>query len=144
MLVTVVAALTLVSCAVTQSTPPEASRGAATRDALVDAYLTALASRDTQALTALVDPAVDARADVAALITASGGTLLGNHAVAWRDEFGGIFVVATVTGTNAGSNQPTSLTIPISRKAGRFYLALGSADLRGSDSSISSPSPGAS
>jgi len=131
----------VVACDVTEPLPPTAARGAASREALVDAFLTAMAAGDSQALIALTDPVVDARSDVAALIRSSGGVRMAEPVIAWRDEFGGVDVVATVTGANAATGASATVTVPISRKADRFYLALGSANLGGSDSLISSPVP---
>ena len=137
----VVMASTLVSCGVAESTPSAGLRGADTRESLVDAYLAAVAARDIPALTALTDPAVDARTDIVTLVGSSGGANLPNRTISWRDEFGGVYVIATVTGADATSSRPITLIIPISRKSGRFYLALGQANLSGSDSLISSPVP---
>jgi hypothetical protein len=131
----------VVACDVTEPLPPSAARGAASREALVDAFLTAVAASDTQALIALTDRVVDARSDVAALLRSSEGVRLAEPMIGWQDEFGGVYVVVTVTGANAATGASATLTVPISRKAGRFYLALGSANLGGSDSLISSPVP---
>src|SRR4029079_6056385 len=124
----------VVACDVTEPLPPTAARGAASREALGDAFLTSRAAGDSQALIALTDPVVDARSDVAALIGSSGGVRMAEPVIAWRDEFGGVDVGATVTGSHRASRVSATVTVPISRKADRFYLALGSANLGGSDS----------
>jgi len=131
----------VVACDVTEPLPSSTARGATSREALVDAFLKGVAASDSQALIALTDPVVDARSDVAALIRSSGGVRMAEPVIAWRDEFGGVDVVATVTGANAATGASATVTVPISRKADRFYLALGSANLGGSDSLISSPVP---
>jgi len=131
----------VVACDVTEPLPPTAARGAASREALVDAFLTAMAAGDSQALIALTDPVVDARSEVAALIRSSGGVRMAEPVIAWRDEFEGVYVVATGRGANAPTGASATVTVPISHKADRFYLALGSANLGGSDSLISSPVP---
>lgn len=136
-----VMALTVLSCALTEPIPPSPTRGADSREALVGAYLEAIAARNSSALIALTDPVVDARADVAALVESRGGSSLRSPAIGWRDEFGGIYVVANVTGTDTTSGRPQQLEIPISGQNGRFYLALGSAPNQSGNAVTSSPSP---
>ena len=136
-----VVTISLLACTNADPKPPAADRGAGTRETLVAAYLMALAARDGDALITLTDPVVDARADIVRLVETSGGTRVSEPTFNWRDEFGGTYVIATVTGTDTASGRLVSLTIPISRKANRFFLALGQADLRASDSVISSPLP---
>ena len=116
-------------------------RGRETKEAVVQAYLTALQAKDSKALLALVSPQVDAQADVTRVIQADGGKPLKEVEVSYRDDFGGIYVVATVTGRVATGDSPFQTMIPISRVGDRCYLALGQAPPTGSEADTASPSP---
>lgn len=121
-------------------TPAADTGGRESRETLVQAYLSALQAGDAGAMLSLVNPRVDARADVADAIQQGGGKELKDVAVSYIDEFGGVFVVATVNGLIAGDGSPFQTTVPIGRENGRYYLALGQATPTGSESDTSSPS----
>ena len=116
-------------------------RGRQSKEAVVQTYLTALQAKDSTALLALVSPQVDAQADVTRVIQADGGKPLKGVEVSYRDDLGGIYVVATVTGRVATGDSPFQTTIPISRVGDRYYLALGQAPPTGSEAEPASPSP---
>lgn len=116
-------------------------RGRETKEAVVQAYLTALQAKDSKALLALVSPQVDAQADVTRVIQADGGKPLKGVEVSYRDDFGGIYVVTTVTGRVTTGDSPFQTRIPISRVGDRYYLALGQTPPTGSEADTASPSP---
>lgn len=60
--------------------------------------------------------------------------------MSYLDEFGGVFIVATVDGVIASDGSAFETTIPISRENGRYYLGLGQATPTGSEADTSSPS----
>jgi hypothetical protein len=135
-LVAAVVAVALVAgCA-----PSAETRGRESKEALVEAYLTALQASDSNAMLALVSPRVEARAEVADAILKNGGRPLRDVTVSYLDEFGGVYIVATVNGTNAGDGSRLQLTIPMGRDSGRYYLALGQAAPTGSEADTVSPS----
>jgi hypothetical protein len=135
-LVAAVVAVALVAgCA-----PSAETRGRESKEALVEAYLTALQASDSNAMLSLVSPRVEARAEVADAILKNGSRPLRDVTVSYLDEFGGVYIVATVNGTNAGDGSRLQLTIPMGRDSGRYYLALGQAAPTGSEADTVSPS----
>lgn len=135
-LVAAVVALALVAgCA-----PSAQTRGSESKEALVEAYLTALQAGDSNAMLSLVKPGVEAQVEVADAIRKDGSRPLKDVTVSYLDEFGGVYIVATVNGTNADDGSTLQLTIPMSRDNGRYYLALGQAPPTGSEADTVSPS----
>lgn len=120
--------------------PGAETRGRESKEALVEAYLTALQAGDSNAMLSLVNPRVEARAEVADAIRKNGGRPLKDVTVTYLDEFGGVYIVATVNGTNAGDGSRLQVTIPIGRDNRRYYLALGQATPTGSEADPVSPS----
>jgi hypothetical protein len=120
--------------------PGAQTRGSESKEALVDAYLTALQAGDSNAMLSLVSPRVEARAEVADAIRKNGSRQLKDVTVSYLDEFGGVYIVATVNGTNAGDGSRLQVTIPMSSDNGRYYLALGQAAPTGNEAGIGSPS----
>jgi len=116
------------------------TRGSESKEALVEAYLTALQAGDSNTMLALVDPRVEARVEVADAIRKNGSRRVKDVTVSYLDEFGGAYVVATVNGTNAGDGSRLQLTVPIGHDNGRYYLALGQAAPTGSEADTVSPS----
>jgi hypothetical protein len=121
-------------------TSVDSGRGRETRETLVQAYLTALQAGDQAAMLALVNPRVEASAEVAATIAQGGGKPLKDVAVSYVDEFGGTYIVATVIGKVAADGSPFRATVPMGRENGRYYLALGQAKPTGSEAGTASPS----
>jgi hypothetical protein len=109
------------------------------RDALVTAYLDAVQRRDTAGLVRLASPEVDPSDDIAALLEMSGGMELEDVSVSYLDEFGGQFLVATVSGTVVGDGSAVQLKIGISRVGDRHDLAAGSAVPPGGEADPASP-----
>jgi hypothetical protein len=124
--------------------PGAETRGSESKEALVEAYLTALQAGDSNAMLSLVSPRVEARAEVADAIRQNGGRPLRDVTVSYLDEFGGVYIVATVTATNLGDGSRLQLAIPMGRDNGRYYLALGQAPPTGSEADTVSPSATAS
>ena len=120
--------------------PSTQTRGSESKEALVEAYLTALQAGDSNAMLSLVKPGVEARVEAADAIRKNGSRQLKDVTVSYLDEFGGIYIVATVIGTNAGDGSTLQLTIPMGRDNGRYYLGLGHAPPTGSEANIVSPS----
>ena len=116
------------------------TRGSESKEALVEAYLTALQAGDSNAMLLLVSPRVEARAEVSDAIRKDGSRPLKDVTVSYLDEFGGVYIVATVNGTNAGDGSKLQLTIPMGRDNGRYYLALGQAPPTGGEADTASPS----
>ena len=133
-LVAVVAA-----CSVFPAASP-ASPGQVARERVVVAYLAALEHRDASAIAAMVSPGVDATSDIASALDRYGGVRLHDTRVTYLDAFGGIYVVATVTGTGDGG-AAYEIRVPISRVAGGYYVALGEVAPSGSQADPSSPRP---
>jgi hypothetical protein len=131
----VVAVALVAGCA-----PGAEMRGRESKEALVEAYLTALQAGDSNTMLALVSPRVEARAEVADAIRKNGSRQLKDVTVSYLDEFGGVYIVATVNGTNAGDGSRLQLTVPIGHDNGRYYLALGQAAPTGSEADTVSPS----
>ena len=110
------------------------------RDAVVADYLGALERRDAAAIEAMVSPRVDASADIVQVLERYGGVRLHGVQTTWLDEFGGSYVVATVTA--AGEDGAAyEIRVPMSWSDGRYYLALGQAPPRGSEAKPESPTP---
>ena len=120
--------------------PSTQTRGSESKEALVEAYLTALQAGDSNAMLSLVKPGVEARVEAADAIRKNGSRQLKDVTVSYLDEFGGIYIVATVISTNAGDGSTLQLTIPMGRDNGRYYLGLGHAPPTGSEANIVSPS----
>lgn len=135
LLAAVVALALVAGCA-----PGAETRGRESKEALVEAYLTALQAGDSNAMLSLVNPRVEARAEVADAIRKNGGRPLKDVTVTYLDEFGGVYIVATVNGTNAGDGSRLQVTIPMGRDNRRYYLALGQATPTGSEADPVSPS----
>lgn len=135
LLAAVVALALVAGCA-----PGAETRGRESKEALVEAYLTALQAGDSNAMLSLVNPRVEARAEVADAIRKNGGRPLKGVTVTYLDEFGGVYIVATVNGTNAGDGSRLQVTIPMGRDNRRYYLALGQATPTGSEADPVSPS----
>jgi hypothetical protein len=76
---------------------------------------------------------------MASALAANGGIVLEAPTIAWLDEFGGIYQVATVGGTSAG--EPRQIQVPVSRVGGRYFLAIGSALPSGPVTNPASPQP---
>lgn len=114
-------------------------RGRDSRDAVARGYLDALRGNDAGAMLALTNPGVDARSAVGDAITNDGGKALRDVRVSYLDEFGGDYVVALVHGTLVSSGADFETRIPISRIAGRYYLALGQANPSGAEASTAIP-----
>ena len=131
----VVAVALVAGCA-----PSSQTRGSESKEALVEAYLTALQAGDSNAMLSLVKPGVEAQVEVADAIRKDGGRPLRDVTLSYLDEFGGVYIVATVNGTNAGDGSTLQLTIGMGRDNGRYYLALGQAPPTGSEANIVSPS----
>ena len=139
-LLAMIAALAIVAgCSLTPAASP-ASPGQAARERLVTDYLAALQRQDAGAVAAMVSPGVDATADIAAAMDQFGGVRLYDTRASWSDEFGGIYVVATVTGIS-DDGRAHEIRVPISRVAGDYYLALGQAAPSGSEANPASPMP---
>ena len=115
------------------------TRGSESKEALVEAYLTALQAGDSNAMLSLVKPGVEAQVEVADAIRKDGGRPLRDVAVSYLDEFGGVYVVATANATSVGDGSGLQVTIPMSRDNGRYYLALGQAPPTGNEADIVSP-----
>ena len=96
------AAAVLALALVAGCAPSAQTRGSESKEALVEAYLTALQAGDSNAMLSLVKPGVEAQAEVADAIRKDGGRPLKDVTVSYLDEFGGVYIVATVSGTNAG------------------------------------------
>jgi hypothetical protein len=129
----------LVAC----TSGPSPGGGRATREEVVTAYLDALRRGDGSAITALLVPGLNAGPEVASALATNGGIVLEAPTIAWLDEFGGIYQVATVGGTSAG--EPRQIQIPVSRVGGRYFLAIGSAALpSGPVTNPASPQPASS
>jgi hypothetical protein len=124
--------------------PGAETRGSESKEALVEAYLTALQAGDSSAMLSLVSPRVEAQVEVADAIREDGGRPLKDVTVSYLDEFGGVYIVATVTATNLGDGSRLQLAIPMGRDNGRYYLALGQAPPTGSEADTVSPSATAS
>jgi len=131
----VVAVALVAGCA-----PSTQTRGSESKEALVEAYLTALQAGDSNAMLSLVKPGVEAQLEVADAIRKDGSRPLRDVTVSYLDEFGGVYIVATVSGTNAGDGSTLQLTIPMSHDNGRYYLALGQAPPTGNEANTASPS----
>jgi hypothetical protein len=113
----------------------------ASRDAVVQAYLDALARRDGDAIAKLVPATVDARRDIAVALAQYGGLRFADKTVTYLDEFGGVYVVAAVVGTGADDSLRHQVNVPVSRINGRYFLALGQAAPSGSEANPRSPQP---
>ncbi len=140
---TVIAAVLLIAVAAACSLLPAASPvspAQAAREALVTDYLGALERRDAAAIEAMVSPGVEASADIAQVLERYGGVRLHDVRATWLDEFGGIFVVATVTGTG-DDGAAYEIPVPMGRNNGGYYLGLGQAAPTGSEASPESPAP---
>jgi hypothetical protein len=137
LLATIVAAVLLAGCGSAAQVP---GGGRDSKEALVDAYLAALQAGNSNAMLLLVDPRVDARSDVAAVLQKNGGQRLADAKVTYLDEFAGVYIVATVACTNASDGSKLQLTVPVSLHEGRYYLALGQAPPSGNEAGIASPS----
>ena len=131
----VVAVALVAGCA-----PSTQTRGSESKEDLVEAYLTALQAGDSNAMLLLVSPRVEARAEVSDAIRKDGSRPLKDVTVSYLDEFGGVYIVATVNGTNAGDGSTLQLTIPMGRDNGRYYLGLGQAPPTGSEADTVRPS----
>ena len=134
------AAAVLAVALVAGCAPSAQTRGSESKEALVEAYLTALQAGDSNTMLSLVSPRVEARAEVADAIRKNGSRQLKDVTVSYLDEFGGVYIVATVNGTNAGDGSKLQLTIPMGRDNGRYYLALGQAPPTGSEADTVRPS----
>lgn len=130
---------TIAGCSILPPVTPVAPAQAA-REHLVADYLSALERRDGDAIAAMVNLRVDATADIAAALDQYGGVMLHDTHVSYLDEFDGIYVVATVSGT--GDDGTTyEIRVPISRVDDGYYLALGQATPSGSEANPESPTP---
>jgi hypothetical protein len=138
----ILAAISLVAiiaaCSVAASSP--ASPGQAARERVVAAYLAALEERDRAAIAAMVSPGIDATSEIAAELDRYGGVRLHDARVSYLDEFAGVYVVATVSGTGDEGADYT-ITVPMSRVDGRYYVALGQVAPSGSEADPASPRP---
>lgn len=112
--------------------------GRDSRDLVLQDYLLGLERSDAAGIASLVGPTVDARRDIAAVLSRYGGLRLSEVTVRYLDEFGGVYVVATVVGTGNDSMQH-EVKVPISRVNGRYFLALGQATPNGSEASPNGP-----
>jgi hypothetical protein len=137
------AAAVLAAALVAGCAPTAQTHGSESKEALVEAYLTALQAGDSSAMLSLVGPRVEARPEVADAIRKNGSRPLRDVTVSYLDEFGGVYIVATVNGTNAGDGSTLQLTIPMGRDNGRYYLALGQAPPTGSEADTVRPSTSA-
>ena len=124
----VVAVALIAGCA-----PSAQTRGSESKEALVEAYLTALQAGESSAMLSLVKPGVEARVEVADAIRKNGSRPLRDVTMSYLDEFGGIYIEATVNGTSTGDGSTLQLTIPMGHENGRYYLALGHAPPTGSE-----------
>lgn len=115
--------------------------GLQSREAVIGAYLDALARRDAAAIAMLVPPTVDARQDIAAALGRYGGLRLNDVTVTYLDEFGGVYVIATVAGTGAADLLRHQIQVPVARVGGRYFLALGAARPSGSEANPASQHP---
>ena len=135
----VVALLVFVAaCGSSLHGPTQSLPGRETRDLVVRDYLAGLERRDGAAIASLVSPRVDATRDIQHVLAADGGRRLSDVTIAWLDEFGGQYVVATVTGTGQDS-AVHEIKVPIARVSGRYYLGLGEAAPNGSEANPASP-----
>jgi hypothetical protein len=128
------------ACGSAPAGPTQPSAGRETRDRVVQDYLAGLERRDGLAIASLVSPRVDATEDIGRVLASDGGTRLSDVTIAWLDEFGGSYVVATVTGTGQNAAKHV-VTVPIARVDGRYYLGLGEATPSGWEADAASPSP---
>jgi hypothetical protein len=129
----------IAGCSILPAATP-ASLGQPARERLVIDYLSALERRDGEAIAAMVNPRVDATVDIAAALDQYGGVQLHDTRVSYLDDFGGTYVVATVSGT--GDDGTTyEIEVPISRVDDDYYLALGQATPTGSEANPESPAP---
>jgi hypothetical protein len=134
-LVAAVVAVALVAGCV----PSAETRGRESKEALVEAYLTALQAGDSNAMLSLVNSRVEAPVEVADAIRKNGSRPLRDVTVSYLDEFGGVYIVATVNGTNVGDGSRLQVAIPMGRDNGCYYLALGQAAPTGSEADTASP-----
>lgn len=114
--------------------------GQAARERIVLAYLVALERQDGEAIAAMTNPRVDASAEIAAALGKYGGVRVHDARVAYLDEFGGVYVIARVTGT-IDDGSAVELWVPISCVDGNYYLALGRAMPSGSEAIPGSHNP---
>ena len=117
--------------------PTDPLAGRETRDLVVQDYLAGLERRDRAAIESLVSPRVDATRDIQRVIGEDGGGRLSDVTIAWLDEFGGQYIVATVTGIGQDSELHT-IKVPIARVDGRYCLELGEAAPNGSEANPAS------
>ena len=138
----VVAAILVLAagCGSAPAGPTQPLAGRETRERIVQDYLAGLERRDGPAIAWLVSPRVDAAADIRRALASDGGMRLREVTIAWLDEFGGIYVVATVTGIGQDSAKHV-INVPIARANGRYYLGLGEATPSGWEANPASPSP---
>jgi hypothetical protein len=129
----------IAGCSILPAATP-ASLGQAARERLVIDYLSALERRDGEAIAAMVNPRVDATSDIAAALDQYGGVQLHDTRVSYLDDFGGTYVVATVSGTDDDGTM-YEIRVPISRVEDDYYLALGQATPMGSEANPDSPAP---
>lgn len=137
-LVVVTLLVLIAGCGSSLPGPTQPLPGRETRELVVQDYLAGLERRDGPAIESLVSPRVDATRDIQLALAADGGRRLSDVTIASLDEFGGQYVVATVTGTGQDSALH-EIKVPIARVDGRYYLALGEAAPNGSEANPASP-----
>jgi hypothetical protein len=113
----------------------------ASQEAVVQAYLTAIAQRDAVGMARLAPPTVDASQDISAALGRYGGLRFTDTTITYLDEFGGIYVIATVVGTGADDSLRHELKVPVARVDGRYFLSFGQAQPSGSEANPGSPRP---
>jgi hypothetical protein len=131
--------VTIAGCALVPAMSPPPP-GQAQREALIGSFLVALERRDAAAVAGMVDPAVDATADIASLLDRHGGIPLSDVRVHWgQDDFGGQLIHATITGT--GTDGAHVIDVPVFWDGERATLVLGSAPGLDPGSDPRSPRP---
>lgn len=138
-LAAVVLVAAVASCSLMPGATP-APAGQAQREVLIGQFIDAVERGDAAAIAGMTDPAVDARADIAAILEAHGDRRWSDVRVEWgADELGGQAIWADITGTTpAGRDSIRVLTIWDTRRA---TLALGAAPGIDPGSDPASPQP---
>jgi len=130
----------LAGCSVLPGTSPPAPSGQPQREALIRSFIEAVQRDDAAAIAAMTDPAVDPRADIAALLDAHGGRPWDDLRVTWGpDDFRGQAVFATITGTTPDGQDSIKILTVWDRE--RATLALGSAPSVDPGADTTSPRP---
>ncbi|MFE7773304.1 hypothetical protein ACFU5O_05305 [Streptomyces sp. NPDC057445] len=101
-----------------------APAGAKSERGAVDAYISALNARDTDALADLAPPGNEAAREAAALVGAKGGRSLTIKSVDISHEFGPDFAAAHVVSRGKDGKELLD-DLTLSRSSGHWYVAIG-------------------